>query len=137
MALHAPALQAFRRIVPMLLGVLVTAAQGATAGQPLPEGSAAAEGSRVYAIQCASCHGAEGEGFIGPPVFGPDAALGSYGNGKKLLDYISATMPQNNPGGLTDAEYQQVLAFLLVRNGFVEPGWSPETQPPEEIALEP
>lgn len=117
------------------LGVLTTSGPGAAAESLLPENSAAAEGAQVYAIQCASCHGTGGEGFIGPPVIGPDAALGSYVNGRRLLEYMSATMPQSNPGGLSDAQYQQVLAYLLVRNGFVDPDWSAETQAPKEVTL--
>jgi cytochrome c len=90
----------------------------------------------VYATQCASCHGVEGEGFIGPPVIGSGAALGVYANGKRLLDYIEVTMPQSNPGGLSDEQYLQVLAYILVLNGFAEPDWSPQQRPPEKVTLE-
>jgi mono/diheme cytochrome c family protein len=115
------------------LGALASA--GAQARDPQTNGADATPGTQVYMAQCASCHGAAGEGFIGPPVIGPEAALGVYENGRRLLDYISTTMPQANPGGLSDEQYREVLAFLLIRNGFVEPDWISEKKPPDQIPL--
>jgi len=125
-----------RRLVAVIPAVLLCTTEVASAQeQELPEDSPAAAGKRLYALQCASCHGAEGEGFIGPPIMGSGAALGPYANGERLLEYIGATMPQNNPGSLDDNQYRQLLAYLLVRNGFVDPDWSPEEQAPEEVSL--
>ena len=118
------------------LGALSAGSAGAFGQAAPPAGSPAAEGERIYAVHCASCHGAQGEGYIGPPVIGPGAALGPYGDAKGLLDYISATMPQTNPGGLTDEQYRQVLAYLLLRNGLVEPDWSPQNRPLEAIPMQ-
>lgn len=77
-------------------------------------------GRTVYDTHCASCHGPDGTGFIGPPVIGPKAALGSYGDAQRLFRYISTAMPQNAPGSLDEQQYLDVVGYLLERNGVVE-----------------
>lgn len=105
------------------LFVLVAAVGVTWIQQPLRaapiEGATVTEGEEVFQTQCASCHGPEGQGYIAPPVIGPDAALASYGTARKLHRFISSTMPQNAPGSLSDEQYLDVLAFLLQRNGFI------------------
>lgn len=86
---------------------------GATAGE------LAMAGQEVYAQECAECHGDEGGGGTGPAVIGDGAQLGTYGDAQRLYDYISATMPQNNPGSLSDQQYLEVLAYMLVENELV------------------
>lgn len=119
----------------LAVGMLSSRSAVALAETPPPENASEGEGAQVFMAQCASCHGAKGEGYTGPPVIGPEAALASYDNGQRLLEYIKTTMPQSNPGGLSDQQYRQVLGYLLVHNGFAKPGWSPEERPPGEISL--
>jgi len=92
------------------------------ASQPaaVTAGSLAAEGKTIFAGRCASCHGANGEGRTGPALIGSGAALGKYGDAKKLLDFISSAMPKANPGSLKPEEYQRLVAFLLVQDGIVQ-----------------
>lgn len=68
---------------------------------------------------CADCHGAEGEGDYGPAIIG--TALKSYGTAQRLLDYISTEMPQDRPGRLSGSTYLQILAYILIESGFVQP----------------
>ena len=98
----------------------------AAAATPVPTtpptaGELARRGAGVFARICATCHGAKGEGVVGPALIGPGASLGKFGSGKGLYDYVSVAMPQSNPGSLSPDEYLQVVAFLLVQNGAVRP----------------
>lgn len=78
-------------------------------------------GGKVYAGQCARCHGEDGGGLIGPAIIGPDARLGNYRSGSGLLDYVASTMPQDAPGSLDSAQYRAVVVYLLKRNGYDVP----------------
>jgi hypothetical protein len=53
------------------------------------------EGAALYGKQCASCHGPEGLGAIGPRL--NDASCKSCGDEGKLIDVIAHTMPPANP----------------------------------------
>ena len=44
-----------------------------------------------------------------------------FSTGKGLYDYISTTMPQDRPATLSPETYLQVVSFLLLQNGFVQP----------------
>ncbi len=102
-------------------GVLSTSSVTPTLGASTP-GALADAGKQVFGSICATCHGANGEGLKGPAIIDADANLGIYGDGKGLYDYVSQNMPQDSPGSLSPEEYLQVVAYLLVRNGFVKPG---------------
>jgi len=76
-------------------------------------------GEVVYQNDCASCHG--------PTLGGSEAAPGLVG--QRFLDVwreqdlgafarVNLTMPTSNPGGLPDAAYEAVIAFLLSQNGY-------------------
>jgi mono/diheme cytochrome c family protein len=87
---------------------------------PTPEGTPAHvlsdEGERIYLNQCASCHGESGEGVSAPALIGQDATLEEYATARDFFDYIQATMPRGAPGSLTEQQYLEVTAFLLVKN---------------------
>lgn len=88
-----------------------------------------------YKQHCASCHGPEGGGYTGPAIIGPESKLESYVNAQGLLDYISSAMPQDRPGSLSEADYSELLALLLIQNRFVEDGWRPESTDFNSIKL--
>ena len=94
------------------------------------DGNAQADrGTKLYADNCASCHGDKGEGSGGgPAVVGKDALPVDPPKGAKtrtmkfntandVFKYIKDQMPQDNPGGLKDNEYWDILAFDLKANG--------------------
>ena len=109
-----------------------------TAGHGLPAGrGTATEGAAVYAAQCASCHGAAGEGQGAFPKLVQPAALDSasrdsfpfdrdfkipktVGNywpyATTLYDYVHRAMPYAAPGSLSPDETYAVVAYLLAAN---------------------
>jgi cytochrome c len=107
-------------------------------GVGLPAGgSTALIGSSVYAAQCASCHGAEGQGtaagaaLVGRPPTGDfpfgaqsipenQKTVGSYWPyATTVYDYINRTMPFNRPGSLSPDEVYGVTAWILWKNGII------------------
>jgi len=110
-------------------------------GAGLPAGSGtAAQGAALYATNCASCHGANGEGK--PPAYpqllgGPKGTfdfasdfkiprtVGNYWPyATTLFDYIRRAMPLAAPGSLTPDQTYAVTAYLLSREGIIPDGTS-------------
>lgn len=58
----------------------------------------------------------QGEGGTGPLVIGGSKRIASYGDTARLYDYVSRTMPFDEPGSLAADEYWQSIAFLLKEN---------------------
>ena len=82
----------------------------------------AAEGRDVYATHCAQCHGANLAGSEAGPALSGSGFIDRW-VGKPWRKFVSVTvnnMPTSNPGGLSDADYGAVLAFVLYQNG-----WAP------------
>jgi cytochrome c len=131
------------------LGVPASAAEIAAlntdaspSGEGLPAGGGdATRGAELYQAQCASCHGANGEGAAGnppgPPLVGREPREGfPFGNDLKLVrtvgnywpeattlfDYIKRTMPLSAPGSLSDDDVYSLTAYLLVANEILPAG---------------
>jgi alcohol dehydrogenase (cytochrome c) len=77
-----------------------------------------ARGGVVYRQYCAECHGSNLQGESGPELMG-QTFRSSYGGGTAapLYDFTSRQMPQNAPASLTSAQYLDVTAYILSRNG--------------------
>ena len=104
-------------------------------GRGLPAGSGSvADGARVYAAKCASCHGKTGEGATAERLVATDAgknfdfalnaklprAVGNYWPyATTLYDYTYRAMPFMQPGTLTANETYAVTAFILALNKIV------------------
>jgi len=99
-------------------------------GSNLPPGSGTvSHGREVYEQQCASCHGANGEGAVGDRLVGgqgtiatskPVRTVGSYWPyAPTLFDYIRRAMPQNAPQSLSDGDVYAVSAYILNLNGLL------------------
>ena len=104
---------------------------GAPAAQAvgMPASALGEKGKAVYETNCQACHGKEGQGVIGPAVWGPRASPAKYGGtAANWNGYIRQTMPQNSPGSLTADEYLQVTTYLLLQNNLVQPG-QPVSEP--------
>ena len=72
--------------------------------------SQAARGEGVYQATCDRCH--LSSEFVGP------AFVDSWNN-RRVYDFyalVRATMPLDNPGGLKDGEYLDLIAYLLQAN---------------------
>lgn len=105
-------------------------------GVGLPAGSGSVdEGTKVFAANCAACHGENGEGK--PPAY-PQLIGGPKGNfnfasdpkiprtignywpyATTLFDYIRRAMPLTAPGSLTPEQTYAVTAYLLSREGLI------------------
>lgn len=108
-------------------------------GVGLPAGSGTPEqGKPVFLMNCATCHGNDGEGR--PPVYpqilgGPRGSF-NFANDPKMtrtignywpyattvFDYVRRAMPFGAPRSLTDDQYYAVTAYLLEREGIIAPG---------------
>jgi cytochrome c len=104
-------------------------------GRGLPAGrGTVTEGAAAYAVKCASCHGAKGEGGTADRLVGraegdsfafatnPRLAktIGSYWPyATTVYDYIARAMPFQQPGTLTPNETYSLVAYLLFLNGII------------------
>jgi len=93
--------------------ILVSGASSSTAAQTA--GEQIESGRALFADRCAICHGAEAQGGAGPAL--DRRTLVAYRSGARLFSYVSTSMPLTNPGGLSEQEYYDVVAFLLDLNG--------------------
>ena len=100
----------------------------------VPPGAGTAQaGEELYAAQCASCHGDEGQGGLFEPLVGaqvpatfaqggkPARTVGNYWPyATTLYDFIYRAMPQATPGSLSADDAYALTAFILYRNGLVD-----------------
>ncbi|NNV66102.1 MULTISPECIES: c-type cytochrome [unclassified Roseobacter] len=85
----------------------------------------AARGRLVYDGQCAVCHGRRLNGAAEDPDMqsGPPLARANFlreWDGRSLavlFDYTRVSMPQANPGSLSDEQYADILAYMLSVSG--------------------
>ncbi|MDA1073738.1 MAG: c-type cytochrome [Proteobacteria bacterium] len=100
-------------------------------GTGLPPGSgSAAQGQTIYAVQCAACHGVEGQGNLNDRLSGghgslssgaPVKTIGSYWPyATTVFDYVRRAMPYASPGSLSPDQLYAVTAYLLFLNGIVD-----------------
>jgi len=88
--------------------VILSSAAGLPAASYLP--SQAARGKEIYGQTCGTCH--QATKFVGQEF------VESW-NDRRVYDFYSlvrGTMPLDNPGGLKDGEYLDVVAYLLQAN---------------------
>ena len=106
-----------RSLMMLILAAAVPAAAIAQAAKPaLYTADQANAGAAVYAQSCAACHGSQLEGVAAPALKGP--AFGDMANAQSLtadalLDVITNTMPQSDPGSLKPEEFAAVTAYIL------------------------
>lgn len=77
-------------------------------------------GAADFAAHCASCHGANLAGTGEAPALSGAEFVSDF-NGETvgdLFDRIRTTMPQDQPGSLSRAQYAAVLAYILKANNF-------------------
>ena len=88
-----------------------TAASGKSVWKGVYTEAQATRGDSEHQTNCSNCHGTEkyiGEAFtkawVGRTVF-------------DLFDQLKATMPDDNPGGLSVQQYTDIIAYILKING--------------------
>lgn len=88
-------------------------------------------GEQVYRSVCWDCHEEEdGSGTILDPEL-----LASYNNAFAVYDYISYSMPEDDPGILPEADYWAVTAYLLDSRGLLAETDLLTAETAEQIAL--
>jgi cytochrome c len=102
-------------------------------GTNLPPGSGTpAQGAKVFAEKCSSCHGDAGKGGVAPPypalVGGGPLTAGIdtvktianyYAYATTIFDYTRRGMPYNAPRSLTDDEVYATTAYILSLNKLI------------------
>lgn len=80
----------------------------------------AERGKTVYEQQCAFCHLSDmsGQGFAPPLVEDTFMHRWQDGNLGDLFTVVKVTMPQDKPASLTDAEYAEIVAYMLQTNKY-------------------
>lgn len=106
------------------------------AGLPPGRGTHAA-GAKLFAAQCAVCHGAKGEGLATfPRLIGAEPRDFSFAHDPRLVrtignywpyattlyDYINRAMPFTAPGTLRPDDVYSLVAYLLAENGVIDTG---------------
>jgi S-disulfanyl-L-cysteine oxidoreductase SoxD len=106
----------------MIAALMASAADASAQQGPAPGGSSivdgaytaaqATRGEKVFGDTCGNCHGRSefaGTGFqrkwAGQTVY-------------MLFDQLRSTMPLDNPGGLSRAQYAAVIAYILQLNAY-------------------
>ena len=102
-----------------ILAAMLTGAMAQ--GPALYTAPQAGAGATIFAQQCATCHGASLEGVAGPALKGSafhQMAAAQNLNAASLLQVVSDSMPQDNPGSLSPVQYAALVAFILQQNGY-------------------
>ena len=100
-------------------------------GTGLPAGSGTAtQGAKLFAIQCAGCHGPNGIGASAEPLVGevgsltsdyPEKTVNSYWPyATTLFDYIRRSMPINAPFSLSSNEVYALCAYILSQDDIID-----------------
>ena len=126
-----------------IVGVVLLPGYPPAAGQEVSLGDGvyterqAGRGARVYRTTCESCHAVNLEGSEqGPTLLGDEFLEGWDGEVlAELMILMMDTMPGDNPGGLTEEEFTDVLSYLLRENGY-PPGDELTTDMLEEIVID-
>ena len=101
-------------------------------GRNLPAGQGTAlQGGPIYAVKCAVCHGAQGEGLLGSRLVGREGyregsrdilqamSVGAWPTATTIFDFIRRAMPHFSPKTLTDDEVYQLTAWILHSNDII------------------
>ena len=101
-----------------ILALAADAAAGKGSRSGVYSAEQADEGARVYAVQCAMCHGARLEGTVETPgLTGKFVANWAGRPVGDLFDYLARAMPQSAPGTLAPEDNARLVAFILRANG--------------------
>jgi polar amino acid transport system substrate-binding protein len=99
--------------------LLVEVADKSSSTPALYTAQQATAGAAVYAQSCASCHGANLQGVAAPALAGKDfqkTAIADKYTVSIIRTIATQNMPLSNPGSLSDAQYANVMAYLLAAN---------------------
>ncbi len=139
----------------LAFGLVVSGCGGASPAESPPASAAGAGGSQVdrgaklYGANCASCHGAGGEGSGGAPAVVGSGALPldppasakfrkvQFHTALDVGQWVVKNMPPKAPGSLHEDEYWAILAFDLKANGVDLGGKTVEATTAQSFVLHP
>ncbi|WP_394828167.1 c-type cytochrome [Pendulispora albinea] len=123
-------------------------AASATTSAGTADGEAQAErGAKLYADNCAGCHGSAGQGSKkAPPVVGTNALpldprpeqkyrKAAFHTALDVAQFVVKSMPPEKPGSLPESDYWDILAFDLKANGVPVAGKHIDAQTAADIKL--
>ncbi|MDE1896478.1 MAG: c-type cytochrome [Rhodospirillales bacterium] len=102
--------------VSFTLSLFALAAQAATP-PALYTSAQASAGAAVFAQNCAVCHGAALGGGGGPALVGAGFTQAGTTIGS-VFSVLAQQMPATNPGGLSQSQYEDLMAYILQKNGY-------------------
>ena len=81
-------------------------------------------GKKLYAAECAQCHGDNLQGGTAPALKGPGFAptKNSTMTIGGIFLYMMTNMPADKPGKLKPKQYANIMAYLLQANGYTSSG---------------
>ena len=90
-------------------GVLLTGQQ--PAGGPYTA-EQATQGKAAYEANCASCHGSD---LMGAPPLAGEGFIGGWRtrSTRDMYNLIRTSMPADNPGGLSENNFANIVAYIL------------------------
>src|SRR5579863_7104813 len=102
---------------PVIFALILTAQQPTATG-PYTQAQANA-GRTAYQANCAGCHGADLGGRNDASQLAGSLFMGSWGGRttRDLVGFMQGAMPPGNAGGLGEATYLNIAAFILDSNG--------------------
>jgi cytochrome c len=102
-----------------VLVALALAAATAT-GQPALSPQIA-EGQRLYAENCAACHGDDGRRGAGfqTPIWGERTQISKFETALGLFEYNQMMMPFDDPTRMTDEQKWAIVAYMLANHGTI------------------
>jgi mono/diheme cytochrome c family protein len=76
-------------------------------------------GATLYTANCAVCHGEQLQGLVGPALKGANFASAKAGFAVgDIFTIVANNMPASAPGTLPPDTYVNVMAYLLLQNGY-------------------
>lgn len=76
-------------------------------------------GKKTYEDKCAFCHAPDLNGRSGPALRGKFFAAPSHGYKlRDIFKIVAENMPATAPGSLSHDEYVQIMAYILLNNGY-------------------
>jgi len=107
-------------------GAVATSATGVAASEKPATYAAdqAARGEAKYLSECEECHGDDLKGGLnGGASLAGNAFNEKWGEGMQasvLFSYLANEMPPDNAGRFSAKTYAEIMAYILMRNGYPE-----------------
>ena len=106
----------------VISGVAALSAQspGRTVWDGVYTAEQAERGAKLFEQRCAGCHGGDMKGGAGVPGLAGIEFTAGWNNQTAwaVFDTMKGSMPADNPGGLTDAQYADILAAMFKGNDY-------------------